>query len=341
MSQKKPSLVGITQGKNQPSTRFRWSQYVDDLRQGGFDVSELESHFGAYAPEKRIQRPTWLAASIAENAVRAMRANQYNLRFLQRNLTATLSTWEPLLKHPFVFDVDDAIFLGERGASADRIAKVASLVICGNNFLANHFSNFAEVAVLPTAVDSVRFVPGNDKVSNRQQIIGWSGSSSGFKYLYTIEYAIKELLSRYPALLFKVISDQEPVFRSISRERVVFEKWTESREVEVLQEFTIGIMPLEDDLWARGKCSFKMLTYMSTGLPVVVSPVGMNLEILDQGPCGFAAKTSDDWVDAISLLLSNTTLACQMGMSGRQIIEACYSRNVIAPKLTQLLMEQL
>jgi glycosyltransferase involved in cell wall biosynthesis len=341
MSQKKPSLVGITQGKNQPSTRFRWSQYVDDLRQGGFDVSELKSHLGAYAPEERIQRPTWLAASIVENAVRAMRANQYNLRFLQRNLTATLCTWEPLLKQPFVFDVDDAIFLGLRGASADRIAKSASLVICGNNFLANHFSKFAEVAVLPTAVDSVRFVPGNDKVSNRQQIIGWSGSSSGFKYLYSIENAIKELLSRFPALLFKVISDQEPVFRSLSRERVVFEKWTESREVEVLQEFTIGIMPLEDDLWARGKCSFKMLTYMSTGLPVVVSPVGMNLEIMDQGPCGFVAKTIDDWVDTISLLLSNTTLACQMGMSGRQIIEAFYSRNVIAPKLAQLLMEQL
>lgn len=341
MTQKKPLLVGITQGKNQPSTRFRWSQYVEDLRQGGFDVAELESHFGAYAPEKKIQRPTWIAASIAENAVRAMRANQYDLRFLQRNLTATLCTWEPLLKHPFVFDVDDAIFLGARGASANRIAKAASLVICGNNFLANHFCKFSEVAVLPTAVDSVRFVPRKDKTSKHPQIIGWSGSSSGLKYLYAIEPAIKEVLSRHPELLFKVISNQEPVFRLLPRERVVFENWTENREVEVLQEFTIGIMPLEDDLWARGKCSFKMLTYMAVGIPVVVSPVGMNSEILAQGSCGFSAKTSDDWVDAISTLLSNTTLACQMGRSGRQIIEARYARNVIAPQLAQLLRDQL
>jgi glycosyltransferase involved in cell wall biosynthesis len=108
-----------------------------------------------------------------------------------------------------------------------------------------------------------------------------------------------------------------------------------------LHEFTIGIMPLEDDLWARGKCSFKMLTYMAAGLPVVVAPVGMNIEILDQGPCGFSAKTTDDWVGAISSLLCNPGLAAKMGQSGRQIIEARYAQNVIAPRLAQLLKAQL
>ena len=92
------SLVGLTQGQNIPSTRFRWGQYVNDIRNGGFDVTELESNFGAYAPASQLQRPGWLVASMAENAFRTIRANKYDLRFLQRNMTATLCTWEPLLK---------------------------------------------------------------------------------------------------------------------------------------------------------------------------------------------------------------------------------------------------
>lgn len=341
MKQKKHSLVGITQGNNQPSTRFRWSQYVEDLRQGGFEVSELESHVGAYAPANKIHRPAWLAASICENAVRALRANQYDLRFLQRNLTATLCTFEPVLTRPFVFDVDDAIFLGVRGSSADRIAKAASLVICGNSFLASHFSKFADVEVLPTAVDSLRFVPVKEKVPHRPQIVGWSGSSSGFKYLYAIEPAIKELLSRHPDLLFKVISNQAPVFMSLPCDRVLFEKWTDAREVEVLQELTIGIMPLEDDLWAQGKCSFKMLTYMAVGIPVVVSPVGMNVEILDRDKCGYAASSKDDWVDALSFLLTNESVATQMGKVGRDIVEIHYAKKIIGPKLVDILNKVL
>jgi len=335
----KPTLVGLTQGRNQPSTRFRWGQYVEDLQQGGFEVTELESYFGAYAPASKLKRPAWLAASVAENAVRTKRANRYDLRFLQRNLTSTLCTWEPLLKKPFVFDVDDAIFLGARGASANRIAQAASLVICGNNFLANHFEKFAPVVVLPTGVDSARFVPKTKKSAARSQYIGWSGSSSGLKYLNAIEPAIKEVLSRHPDAMLKVVSDQKPVFKLLPRERVVFEKWTAEREVEVLQEFTLGIMPLEDDLWARGKCSFKMLTYMAVGLPVVVSPVGMNKEVLEQANCGFGARVHDEWIEAITALLSNATLAEKLGDAGRQLIEARYARKVVAPQLLQLLMQ--
>lgn len=335
-----PKLVGITQGESVPSTRFRWSQYVEDLKNYGFEVAEFHSSFCAYPPALAIRRPAWLAATMAESLARTLRSSRYDLRFLQRNLTATLCTWEPLLRKPFVFDVDDAIFLGSGGASANRIARSASLIICGNNFLAAHFSRHGRVAVLPTAVDTLRFVPrmGLPPV---KQVIGWSGSSSGLKYLYGIESAILNLLHKHPGAVLKVVSDKPPVFKTLPSDRVVYERWSPEREVAILQEFSVGVMPLEDDLWARGKCSFKMLTYMAVGLPVVVSPVGMNVEILAHGPCGFAAKTNDDWVDAISNLLNETALADQMGRTGRQIIEANYSRNVIAPRLAQLLKEQI
>jgi glycosyltransferase involved in cell wall biosynthesis len=310
------------------------------LQQHGFKVTELRSVFGAYAPALRIARSAWLAATMAESLARTLRANHYDLRFLQRNMTATLCTWEPWLRKPFVFDVDDSIFLGARGASAERIARLSSLTICGNNFLANHFGRHGPVAVLPTAVDTTRFVPRTGPPPARP-VIGWSGSSSGLKYLYGIEPALQKLLARHPEALFKVVSDQAPAFKTLPSERVIYERWSPDREVAALHGITVGIMPLEDDLWARGKCSFKMLTYMSAGLPVVVSPVGMNQEILAQGPCGLAAKTADDWVDAMSTLLSDAALASQMGRSGRQIVEARYARNVIAPQLGNLLKAQL
>jgi glycosyltransferase involved in cell wall biosynthesis len=340
MHSDKPKIAALTQGINAPSARFRWQQYAGDLVHAGLDVSEFTSHFGAYPPISKTRRPFWLGATMAESLVRTLNSNRFDLRFLQRNLTSTLCTWEPLLRKPFVFDVDDAIFLGARGSSADRIARAASIIICGNNFLAEHFSRYGNVTVLPTAVDTLRFTPRSTSKSVKP-VIGWSGSSSGLKYLYGIEPAIFSLLKKYPDAVIKIVSDRPPSFKMIPSDRVIYEPWTTDREVAVLHEFTVGIMPLEDDLWARGKCSFKMLTYMAVGLPVVVSPVGMNAEVLHHGSCGFAASTIDDWVDAVSTLLDSPALANQMGWTGREIIESRYARNVIAPKLSKILLDQL
>lgn len=340
MQQYHPSLVGLTQGKNQPSTRFRWSQYVEDLCAYGFEVAHLESNFGAYAPDSKLKRLPWIAGAMAENVCRTIRANQFDIRFVQRNLIATLNTWESFLKKPFVFDVDDAIFLEARGASADNIAKKSSLVICGNNFLANHFEKFAPVVVLPTAVDTLRFIPPKESALH-EQVIGWSGSSSGFKYLYLIESAINEVLLRFPEAILKVVSDKKPEFKSLPENRVIFEKWTAEREVKVLHEFSVGIMPLEDTLWANGKCSFKMLTYMSVALPVVVSPVGMNRELLAQVDCGLAATTINEWVHSITQIFLNPSLAKKMGLLGRKLVEERYARNIVAPQLCRHLKNLL
>jgi glycosyltransferase involved in cell wall biosynthesis len=330
-------IVGITQGLNQPSTRFRWTQYIDDFTANGFEVSELESKFGAYAPFEKIKRPLWIAKSLAENILRTRESNKFDIRFLQRNLTATLCTFEPYLKRPLIFDVDDAIFLGPRGRSADVIAGYSSLVVCGNEFLANHFSKFAPVEVLPTAVDSIKFSPAENQANKSSVVIGWSGSSSGFKYLYSIEVAIKRILIANPDAVLKVVADKPPLFKTLPKDRVIFEKWTPQREVDVIREFTLGIMPLHDDLWARGKCSFKMLTYMAVGIPVVVSPVGMNLDILSRGNCGYAPESLDDWFDAITALLINESDRGEMGAVGRRLVESTYSRAVIAPKLVDVI----
>lgn len=332
--------MALTQGRHAPSARFRWRQHAPGLTAAGFEVTELLSTVGSYPPANKPARPFWLAASVAENLQRVVRARAYDLCFLQRYLTSTLCTWEPLLKKPFVFDVDDAIFLGKRGWNADRIARSASLIICGNSFLADHFAKHGRVAILPTAVDTRRFKPLRQSLAGRPAI-GWSGSSSGLKYVYAIEDALLRVLNRYPDAVLRIVSDKAPNFQKLPPARVQFEQWSAEREVDVLREFSVGLMPLNDSPWERGKCSFKMLTYMAVGVPVVASPVGMNKEVLAQGDCGFAAVSADDWFDAIVSLLGDPTLASGMGAVGREIVETSFSLEVVTPRLAALLKELL
>jgi glycosyltransferase involved in cell wall biosynthesis len=270
-----------------------------------------------------------------ENLYRVGRARQHDLVFLQRNLTATLATWESLLRPPVIFDVDDAIFVGQRGSSAGRIARNAAMTICGNRFLADYFSDYSKVVVLPTAVDDELFTPA--KMPYGKAVIGWSGSSSGLSYLYAVEEAIDQILRRIDGAVLKVVSDQPPRFSRIHPEKVIFERWRPERQVESLREFSVGLMPLEDSVWARGKCSYKMLTYMAVGIPVVVSPVGMNVEVLAHGVAGYSAATLDDWVGALETILTDVSLAESMGAVGRSIVESKYSRRVIAPQLIDVL----
>ena len=171
-------LTALTQGKDVPSTRFRWSQHLPTLAAEGFDVSTAHARLGAYPPASRARRPTWGLAALAESTARVVRANaSADLVFLQRNLLATLCTAERLLRRPFVFDVDDAIFEGPRGGSAFDISRRAAITLCGNEFLAERFAPHGPVIVLPTSVDTDVFKPGASTAT--RPTIGWSGSSSG------------------------------------------------------------------------------------------------------------------------------------------------------------------
>ena len=262
-------------------------------------------------------------------------SNQYDLCLLQRPLVSTLFTCEPLIKVPYIFDVDDAIFLHKRSFSVDLISRRAAHIICGNSFLADYFSKFSSVSILPTAVDTTYFVPSTDKVT-KEGIIGWSGSSSGFKYLYQIEDALSIVLNVVKNSKIKIVSNCEPHFTKIPKNRVIFEKWSASTEVKAIQSFTIGIMPLDDSLWSRGKCSYKMLTYMACEIPVVVSNVGMNEDVLKLGKAGFSASDTSSWVESLITLLSESNNRCLMGKEGRKVVENNYSNEVVVPKLVEV-----
>jgi glycosyltransferase involved in cell wall biosynthesis len=337
---RRASLGILTQGRDIPSTRFRLGQHVNSLLDYNIDAHFLHSTSGAYPPKAGAKRPAWLASGLIDGWRRAQAANQFDIRILQRELISTLYTVEGALKSPFLFDVDDAIFLNSRFRAADRLAKRASLTICGNDFLANHFSAFGAVEVLPTAVDTARFKPAGTSALG-PPVIGWSGSSGGFHYLYSVEMALARVLQANPDAVLMIIADRAPQFSLIPAERVVFKQWTPETEVLDLLQFTVGIMPLIDGIWERGKCSFKMLTYMSAGIPVVVSPVGMNIEVLAKGPCGHAALSLDDWVGALESALADSTASRAMGACGRKIVEEFYSAEVIGRKLAKVIRSQL
>jgi glycosyltransferase involved in cell wall biosynthesis len=329
-------VAALTQGAQVPSTRFRWQQHRATLEAEGLRCCELESRWSAYAPASKAARPLWLAATGLDSLQRAIRSRGARLRFLQRNLVATLETFEPLLAHPFVFDVDDAIFLGPRGASADRIARRAALTICGNAFLAEHFGRIGPVAILPTAVDAERFRPLATTIA-ADPVLVWSGTSGGLRYFDAIEPALAQALRRHPRARLRIVSDRAPRLAGLPAAQVEFVPWSPQTEVAALQSATIGLMPLEDDPWARGKCSFKMLTYMAVGLPVVVSPVGMNVEVLAQADCGLGPRSGDDWIAALDTLIAEPDRAAAMGRAGRELVLQRYDRPVVGAQLARLL----
>jgi glycosyltransferase involved in cell wall biosynthesis len=252
-------------------------------------------------------------------------------------MLSTLVTLEQLTKRPRLLDVDDAIWVHRRGRFAARLASQCEGIICGNSFLAEQFSQWnSHVIMIPTAVDTDKFVPSSPV---EKPIIGWSGTSGGFKYLYGIEPALSHVLRELPDSKLRIVSDSLPSFRQVPLNKVEFIRWSPGNEVRAIQGMAVGIMPLTDSMWERGKCSFKMLSYMASGIPVVVSPIGMNVEVLSHGNSGLAPKSVDDWVSALLCLLRDPEQRIEMGKKGRCVALEKYSVNVLAPQLAETLLK--
>ena len=152
-----------------------------------------------------------------------------------------------------------------------------------------------------------------------------------------LEKALREVLFRHREAVLRIVSDRPPRFQNLPGNQVEYIPWTLQNQVGLIQEMTVGIMPLDDTVVSRGKCSFKMLLYMACGLPVVVSPVGMNAEVLDQDNVGFAASCGADWVVHLDELLREPQKGINMGTVGRELVVKRYSVAALAPQLAKTL----
>lgn len=335
-------VAAFTGGHSISSRRFRVEQYIAPLRAQGIDVHEYVSRHGSWPPRARWKRPGWLAASLAERVGAVLTGRRHDVTLLQRELVSTLLTLEPWTRRPRVLDVDDAVWLNGTRAHRNfaRLASMCQGVLAGNAYIAEAVGRWnARVEVLPTAVDTERFVPLDpaDGDADHGPIIGWSGLYAGSMYLRSIDGALARVLEKHPSARLRVVSDAWPGLRLVPRERIEFIRWSPANEVPTIQQMSVGLMPIDDSEWSKGKCSYKMLLYMACGVPVVVSPYGMNGEVLAQGEIGFGAATEDEWVDKIGSLLSDAGARRAMGVAGRRVVEDHYSLRALAPRMAGFL----
>jgi glycosyltransferase involved in cell wall biosynthesis len=214
-------------------------------------------------------------------------------------------------------------------------------IIAGNSFLADWFSQHChDVVIVPTAIDTDRYAPVNRPIQDSFVIV-WTGIKVNLRYLYRIETALARFLRDHPNARLRIVSDSPPQFAQIDNDRVEFVSWTIQQEVTSLQTCDVGIMPLTDGVKERGKCSFKMLQYMAVGLPVVVSPVGLNSEILAKGNIGFPATNEQEWYEGLETLYQQRDMGKRQGVEGRRIAETEFSVVVIAEKLGNVFKDRL
>lgn len=248
---------------------------------------------------------------------------------------------------PYLCDFDDAIFHTYdlnpnpliRRCLGKKIRKVIALsrgAIVGNEYLAAYARpSAATVTVIPTVVDPQSYpLKASVAVSSSAPLtIGWIGSPTTAVYLELVKDALAQFCGRHAARVLLVGSGAV----DLGDIPVEIRPWSEATEVRDLQEMDVGIMPLPDSDWARGKCGFKLIQYMATGLPVVASPVGMNIKLVQPKIEGFLARTTDEWVAAFEWLLSHPEERGVMGKAGRLKVEREYSVQVQAPRLVALM----
>ncbi len=333
------SVCAFTGGKTVPSARFRVRQYISHLVKREVEIHEMIPLVSTYPPSARWLRPLWAAAKISESIPNMLRSHCFDKGLFQRELLSQYMTVELLAKRPCFFDVDDAIHLFREGACARRMALMSNHVICGNSFLAEWYSRWnRSVSIVPTAVDTDLYVPDHDMDRGQASVtIGWIGTSGNLKYFDLVEDALAKVFVSDATVRLRIVCDKMPKFTKIDLDRVDFIKWSRDIEIKSIQNMDIGIMPLSDSLWERGKCSFKMLQYMSCGIPVVVSPVGMNNEVLAAGDVGFSANDEKQWIDALLVLVKDSNLRKKMGEEGRRIVVEKFSVSHVASKLAAIL----
>ena len=330
-------IRAFTAGLTVPGPRYRIFQFASMLRDAGYALHWRNSPFGGYPPRLRAARPLWAAASLLWRTAQVVESRRAGITFFQRELLSTFATVEWISGRPRIFDVDDAIWLNGQGAKTDAVAARADVIICGNEFLADHYQRLCgDVVILPTAVDIAAY-PSSPRVAGEVCNIGWSGTSGGFKYINQIESALATVLELRPAARVRVMADRRPSLPLLAPDRLDYVKWSPDGENREIAAFDIGIMPLADTEWERGKCSYKMLQYMAAGVPVVVSPVGMNVDVLSSGALGLGPRTTDEWVDALLTLIDAPALRAGMGAAGREVARARFSKEVVGRGLIAVL----
>lgn len=321
------------------SLRFRVSPLFDDVYLAN---KYLNGRARVWDVVRALSRRIWVVLTVQRGSVVLI---EYELL---PYCPALLERWMLWRGCQMVVDYDDALFhqydahrqplvrllLGNKIA---YVMQQAMTVVAGNAYLADYASRAgaSRVEIIPTVVDLARYPLEESKSWHRVFTIGWVGSPSTALYLKEIAPALAKLCkggrARVCVLGAGLIDLKDVPVEVID--------WHENTEVDEIRRFDVGIMPLPDEPWARGKCGFKLIQYMACGLPVVASPVGVNSEIVDNAINGYLASTTDEWVLALETLMADAELRRRMGAAGRKRVEEKYCLAVTAPRLVEVLRQ--
>ena len=251
-----------------------------------------------------------------------------------------------IFKKPIIFDFDDAVFLPassrpnnfiERFKKPDKVVNIvkrSNHIIAGNSYLSNYALQYnRSVSIIPTPIDTDNYYP-DFKIAKNEVVIGWMGSVTTIDFLNLISGVFIQLSKEFRNIKFKIVGGNFSI-KEISN--IVNKPWSMEEEIGDLKTFDIGIMPMPDNEWTRGKCGFKAILYMNMGIPCVCSPVGVNREIITDGVNGFLAGTNEEWIEKLSLLIENPELRRKIGIAGRKTVEEKYSVKGNAPKYLEVL----
>lgn len=339
-----------------PSQRYRFEQYLNYFKSEGFDweLSEIiieKDDKIFYNPGNYFAKAVILLKSIFIRLNDLRRAKHFDVIFIQREALLLGSSYfekQFYKKNKVVFDFDDSIwlldtspenkkfeFLKNPNKTKINIAHAHS-IITGNSFLANYAKQFNQnTCIIPTTIDSDFHIPKPELRNKEKIVIGWSGSISTIKHFEIAIPALKEIQNKYPNQIeIHVIGQGSYSHPEIN---VISKNWSAQTEVDDLNSFDIGIMPLPNDEWVKGKCGLKGLSYMACEVATIMSNVGVNSEIIEQGKNGFLAESQQDWVRYLSELIENPDLRHKLGNAGRETVVKNYSVNANKVKYLEVL----
>lgn len=336
-----------------PGQRYRLEQWEPLLRDRGVEITyapfeSAELHDLLYKPGMMRQKMSHVLRGFWDRRSALKNINQYDVVYIFREaalLGPPLFEWLIARKNvPVVFDFDDAVFVSYRSPSngylsylkfaskTKTICRLSSHVMAGNPYLADYARQVNKnVTIIPTTIDTDKYQLRPARMTSIP-VIGWTGSFSTVQHLDTLRGALQKLAAQHRFRL-RVIGTSSYELPGVDVEAM---KWRSETELEDLSEVDIGVMPLPDDAWSKGKCGLKALQFMALGIPTICSPVGVNTDIIQDGQNGFIAASEDEWVEKLSSLLVAQSLRERLGRAGRETVERQYSAKIQAPRVFEV-----